>query len=198
MQAVHRSETLYAKLYRRRWRTAAAEWRWLHLLPLLGIKTAAPVAWLADRRASLVVTLAVAGRSLDAWAVQAEQQGWLDQVFAYACQQVAPFARRLHDQGLIHRDLNCAHLFVADQRVAEPPAVIDVERMFRPRWLWRLWVVKELAALLASVPVAVPLRVGLRFLTAYAPEATPRARRRLAGAIARKVVRVAAHRPKFG
>ena len=78
------------------------------------------------------------------------------------------------------------------------PAVIDVERMFRPRWLWRRWVVKELAALLASVPVAVPLRVGLRFLTAYAPEATPRARRRLAGAIARKVVRVAAHRPKFG
>lgn len=198
MFAVVGSETLYAKLYRRRKRTAAAEWHWLHMLPLLGIESAQPIAWLADRRASLVVTAAVTGRSLDAWLVDAAAEDWLGDVFGYACREVAPFARRLHDQGLIHRDLNCAHLFMADPRSAGRPAVIDVERMFRPRWRWQRWVVKELASLLASSPVPVPVRVALRFLCCYQPELTTRQRRRLARAVGRKVARVLAHQPRFG
>ncbi|MFT4840491.1 MAG: hypothetical protein ACI8UD_000932 [Planctomycetota bacterium] len=198
MFAVVGSETLYAKLYRRRKRTAAAEWHWLHMLPLLGIESAQPIAWLADRRASLIVTSAVKGRSLDAWLVDAAAEDWLGEVFDYACREVAPFSRRLHDQGLIHRDLNCAHLFVTDPRSAGRPAVIDVERMFRPRWRWRRWVVKELASLLASSPVPVPIRVALRFLCCYQPELTTRQRRRLARAVGRKVARVLAHQPRFG
>ena len=198
MLVVHRSETLYAKLYRGRLRTAAAEWRWLHLLPLLGIETAPPIAWLADRRRSLLVTASVRGRSLDAWLMDAAAEGWLAAVFSYACREVAPFARRLHDQGLIHRDLNCAHLFADDPRTAAAPHVIDVERMFRPRWRWRRWVVKELASLLASSPMPVPVRVAARFLRCYAPEATRLDRRKLAASIGQKVARVLAHQPKFG
>ncbi len=198
MYAVSRSETLYAKLYRARRRTAAAEWHWLHMLPLLGIASAQPIAWLADRRSSLIVTASVKGRSLDAWIVDANAEGWLGDVFDYACREIAPFARRLHDHGLIHRDLNCAHLFATDPRSAGRPAVIDVERMFRPRWRWRRWVVKELASLLASSPVPVPVRVSLRFLRIYLSDSTRRQRRKLAAAVVRKVARVVAHQPRFG
>ncbi|MFT4515457.1 MAG: hypothetical protein ACI89X_001261 [Planctomycetota bacterium] len=198
MYAVLGSETLYAKLYSRRKRTAAAEWHWLHMLPLLGLESAQPIAWLADRRASMIVTASVKGRSLDAWLVDAAAEGWLGDVFDYVCREVAPFARRLHDQGLIHRDLNCAHLFATDPRSAGRPAVIDVERMFRPRWRWRRWVVKELASLLASSPVPVSLRVCLRFLRCYQPEWSKGQRRKLVRAVGRKVARVLAHVPRFG
>lgn len=198
MMATSVATTLYAKLYRGRFGVAAREWHWLHMLPLLGISTAQPVAWLADRRSALIVTAAVPGRSLDAWAVDAAREGWLEAVFVYACRTVAPFARRLHSHGLIHRDLNCSHLFCADPRSAGAPSVIDVERVFRPRLRWQRWVVKELASLLASSPVSVPTFVQLRFLRRYAPDATTAELRRLARAIARKVQRVHRHQPRFG
>ena len=192
------SETLYAKVYRGHARTAALEWRWLHMLPSLGIATAQPVAWLASQNKSLIVTLGVKGRSFDAWLVDAAAEGWLADVFGYACRELAPFVRRLHDQGLIHRDLNCPHVFTTDPRSAGQPAVIDVERMFRPRWLWRRWVVKELASLLASSPVPVPVPVALRFLRCYQPELDVRQRRKLAREVGRKVARILAHQPRFG
>lgn len=198
MYAVLGSETLYAKLYRRRMRAAAVEWHWLHMLPLLGLESAQPIAWLADRHTNLIVTASVKGRSLDAWLVDAAAEGWLGDVFGYACREVAPFARRLHGQGLIHRDLNCGHLFATNPRSAGRPAVIDVERMFRPRWRWRRWVVKELASLLASSPVPVPVPVALRFLCSYQPELNTRQRRKLARAVGRKVARILAHQPRFG
>jgi hypothetical protein len=198
MYAVIGSETLYAKTYRGRARTAALEWHWLQMLPSLGIQSAQPVAWLAGQNASLIVTLGVKGRSLDAWLVDAAAEGWLGDVFGYVCREVAPFVRRLHDQGLIHRDLNCPHIFSTDPRSAGQLAVIDVERMFRPRWRWRRWVVKELASLLASSPVPVPVTVALRFLCSYQPELDTRQRRKLACAVGRKVARVLAHQPRFG
>jgi hypothetical protein len=192
------AEVLFAKLYRGRLRAAAAEWHWLQVLPQLGIEAARPVAWLGDRRSRLVVTAAVPGRSLDAWTADAQREGRLAELFAYACRHVAPLARRLHDHGLIHRDLNCAHLFLTDPRHAGPPAVIDVERMFRPRWRWRRWVIKDLASLLASVGVPVPVRVQLRFLKCYAPESSVEERRKLARDIVSKAGRVLAHQPRFG
>jgi len=198
MMATSAGSTLYAKAYRGKRKASAVEWHWLHMLPLLGIASAQPVAWLADRRAQLIVTAAVPGRSLDAWAVDAAHEGWLDEVFAYACQVVAPLARQLHGNGLIHRDFNCAHLFVVDPREMTRPAVIDVERVFRPRWRRRRWHVKDLASLLASSPVAVPTRVQLRFLKSYAPDLSGAQLRRLAGAIRQKAQRIGRHQPRFG
>lgn len=198
MMAVSGDSTLYAKAYRGKRTASAVEWHWLHVLPLLGITSAQPVAWLADRHMQLIVTAAVPGRSLDAWAVDAVHEGWLDEVFAYACHVVAPLARQLHGHGLIHRDFNCAHLFVVDPRAMASPAVIDVERVFRPRWRSRRWRVKDLASLLASAPVVVPAKVQLRFLKTYAPDATGAELRRLARAIRSKVQRIGRHQPRFG
>ena len=61
-------------------RTAAAEWHWLHVLPLLGMRTAEPLVWLGGRSRSLLVTAGVPGRALDALAIEARRYGQLDAV----------------------------------------------------------------------------------------------------------------------
>ena len=198
MMAAAGAETVYGKLYRGRGRAAAIEERWLVRLPALGIKAARPIARMGGTDRALLVLEAAPGRSLDAWMVDAARAGWLADCWRYVVAEVAPFVRALHGAGVIHRDLNAAHLFTPDPRTAGAPTVIDVERMFRPRFRrWR-WVVKDLASLLASSPVPVPATVAMRFLRNCAQGATRAERRRLAIAIARKAARVAAHRPRYG
>lgn len=187
---------LYGKWRRGQHRRAAAEWRWLHVLPLCGLLVPAPVAWLRQGRRSLLVTAALPGRALDAFARQALAGGWLDELVAYACREVAPMVRRLHERGLVHRDLYWNHLFCEDPRRGTPPALLDVERVFAPRWLWRRWLVKDLASLLASCPAGVSLRAKLRFLRNYL--GTLRGEQRLLAAIDDKAARIRRHVPKFG
>lgn len=195
--AVSGGTVLYAKLRRGDRGVAAAEWRWLHVLPLLGIATAAPIAWLASGRRSLLATLALPGRSLDAWACDAVREGWLPELCRWIRRDLADFVARLHGQNLIHRDLNAAHLFGDDPRRGGPLALLDVERVFRPRWRRRRWIVKDLASLFASRPIELPPLTGLRFLRRYLGEPLYR-HRGLLRAIAAKAARVRARRPKFG
>ncbi|MEZ6037427.1 MAG: lipopolysaccharide kinase InaA family protein [Planctomycetota bacterium] len=191
-------QTLYAKLYRGRQPGAAAEWRWLHLLPMLAIAAPQPVARMAARGRSMVVMAALPGRSLDAWLLDAAREGWLDDLARVVTGPVAALVGRLFAQGLVHRDLNCAHLWVDEPRGAARVALLDLERVFRPAWRWRRWVVKDLAALLASSPVPVPLRVAVRFVRACLPDTWPAQRRELFAAVAKKARRVAGRRPRFG
>ncbi|MBL9077556.1 MAG: hypothetical protein JNL08_08635 [Planctomycetes bacterium] len=188
---------LFGKWHRGCFRTAAAEWRWLHVLPLLGIRTAEPLVWLGTRRRNLLVTAGVPGRALDAWATAAVGGGWFADVVDYACREVAPFVRRLHDHGLVARDLYWNHLWCDDPRTAGAPLLLDVARVLRPWGLWRRWVVKDLASLWASVPVPVSTSVGLRFLRVYLGEPLF-LHARLVRAIAAKAARIRAHRPRYG
>ncbi|HEX5052402.1 MAG TPA: lipopolysaccharide kinase InaA family protein [Planctomycetota bacterium] len=188
---------LFGKWRRGRRADAAAEWRWLHLLPLLGIHTADPIAWIGRGDRSLLVTEGLPGRAMDAWAVAAADEGWLPEVVAYACRVVAPVVRRLHDQHLVHRDLYWSHVFAADPRGDEAPALLDVERVFRPRWRWRRWVLKDLAGLWASVPVPVSPRAGLRFLREYLGEPLGEHRGAIAAIVA-KAARMRRHVPRYG
>lgn len=179
-------------------RDAAAEWRWLHVLPLLGLRTPAPLAWLGDGgEKSMVVTRGVAGQACDAWLVEANADGWLADFAAWACREVAPRVRALHDAGLVYRDLYWNHVFADDPRRGGEPTFLDVERVCRVRWLRRRWLIKDLAGLLSSLPVDVPLRLQLRFARAYWREPLRRRRRWLA-AIARKAARIRAHAPRYG
>lgn len=191
---------IFAKWRLGRGGAAAAEWRWLHLLPLLGIRTAEPVVWIGTRRRNLLVTAGVAGRPLDAWAVDALRGGWLRDIVDYACREVAPAVRRLHDQGLVYRDLYWNHLFARDPRhvrAGDAPVFLDCERLLRPRWRWRRWVVKDLASLWATVPAPVGRRAALRFLRAYLGEPVA-PHRRLLSAIAAKAARIRRHTPRYG
>lgn len=190
-------EWLFGKWHIGRAREAAAEWRWLHLLPLLGLRTAEPLAWLGGRRRSLVVTVGLRGRALDAWAIEAERGGWLEVLVDYACKHVAPAVRRLHDHGLTFRDLYWNHLFAEEPVRGGPPTFLDVSRVQRPRWRWHRWVVKDLAGLWASVPVAVPKRSALRFLRSYLGGPIWR-HRRLVFQIERKANVIRRHVPRFG
>ena len=190
-------EWLFGKWRRAGRRAATAEWHWLHVLPLLGLRVPDPIAWVARGRRSLLVTLGLPGRALDAWAVDAADEGWLEQLVGYACDQVAPAVRRLHDCGLAYRDLYWNHVWAEDPRRGTPPMFLDVERVFQPRWRRRRWLVKDLAGLLASVPVALPPRAALRFLRAYFGE--PLApHRALLAAIERKAERIRRHTPRYG
>lgn len=178
---------------------AAAEWHWLHVLPLLGLRVPEPVAWIGRGRRSLLVTAGLAGRAMDAWIVEAAAQGWLPELVAWACRRVAPVVRRLHDRGLVYRDLYWNHVFVAAPRDGAEPHFLDVERVFRPRLWPRRWRIKDLAGLLSSVPAGVPLPrfAGLRFLRHYLGEPL-RDHLRLLRAIDRKAARIRAHRPRYG
>ena len=186
---------LFAKFRRGERARAAAEWRWLHVLPLLGLATPAPVAWVGNGARSMLVTRGVAGRPLAAWIVDAARDGWLPELCDWACREVAPRVWALHAAGLVYRDLYWQHLFAADPRRGSAPTFLDVERVCRVRWRRRRWLVKDLAGLLASLPVAIPRRMLLRFARAYfgAP-----LRRSWLDDIARKAAQIRAHAPRFG
>jgi hypothetical protein len=175
---------------------AAAEWRWLHVLPLVGLRTPAPVAWVGHGARTMLVTRGVPGRPLDAWIVSAAADGWLPQLAAWACREVAPRVRALHAAGLVHRDLYWNHVVATDPRAGAEPTFLDVERVFRPLWRRRRWFVKDLAGLASSLPVTLPVRLLLRFARAYDPRRG--ADRRWLRAIARKAAQIQAHAPRFG
>jgi hypothetical protein len=138
-------------------RQAAVEWQWLHLLPMLGLRTPVPLALLSAGRRSLLVMQDLPGRSMDAWWLQANQQGWLAELCQYVCREVAPRVQRLHQHGLVYRDLYWFHIVAEDPRAGSVPGFLDVERVLRPRWLWRRWVCKDLAGLWATVPAGIEL-----------------------------------------
>ncbi len=194
--------TLFAKRYRSA-RRARNEWRWIGELQRAGLPGPPPVAVVQGRRGGMVVLGPAPGRSLDAWALDADREGWLGAWYDYLVADVAPWVRALHARGWIHRDLNLAHLYTADPRAGGAPAVIDVERMFQPRLRWQRWVVKELGSLLASSPVSVEASVAVRFLANYLGERgrgrRGRAlRRQLARAVVAKAGTIAGRRPRFG
>ena len=197
LQASDRGRLLYAKRYDTA-RGADAEWRGLGQLADAGFDVPARVAHLEAPGASMAVYAAVPGRSLDAWAVDAVREGWLQAWIDYVVAAVAPLARRLHERGWVHRDLNLSHLFAVDPRRPEPPALIDVERVFRPRWRLRRWRVKDLASLLASCPADVPGRAKGRFLLRYADGWRRSEVRALGRAVEAKAARIQRHTPRFG
>jgi hypothetical protein len=74
--------------------------------------------------------------------------------------QVARMARRFHDAGYNHRDLNCYHFLVRECGPGEfDVRLIDLQRVQHRRWRRRRWIVKDLAQLAASAPAG---RIGCR------------------------------------
>jgi len=195
MVRVPAGRVLFGKLRQGRARDARAEWHWLHVLPLLGLRVPRAIAHLRRGRRSLLVTEALPGRALDAWFAAAANSGTMAAVARYAIAQIAPLLADMHRRGIVFRDLYWNHLFATD--LASPPAMLDVERVFRPRWRQRRWRVKDLAGLLASLPVRIPAVTAFRFLAAYLGE-SPRRHRKLVEAIVRKARRIARHRPRYG
>jgi len=110
---------------------------------------------------------------------------------------LAGLVRRLHSSGFIHRDLYCAHLIVADDPRWGRPYIVDLQRVdqrFPPR---HRWLIKDLAALLHSLPENVSKTDSMRFLLSYLGKTRldPLVKR-WAQEIAAKQLRMAQHTPK--
>lgn len=189
---------LFCKLRQGRSADARAEWRWLHLLPLMGFQVPRPVVLQQSRGRTVLCTEAVGGRPLDVLWREAEQRGGLREAIAYACSVVAPMVRRLHDRGLVFRDLYWNHLYAeAMQGGAGEPVLLDVERVMSPRWRFERWRVKDLAGLLASLPVRLRDVDLLRLLAAYQGGLQPDWAI-LALRVMAKARAIRAHRPRYG
>lgn len=189
---------LFCKLRCGRARDARAEWRWLHLLPLAGFQVPRPVALHRTRGQTLLCTEAVAGRPLDVLWREAQHRGELGHAIAYACEVVAPMVRRLHDRGLVFRDLYWNHLYAAAmQPGGSEPVLLDVERAMAPRWRFERWRIKDLAGLVSSLPVQLRATDLLRLLRSYQGGLQPDWAM-LALHVLSKAKAIRAHRPRFG
>jgi hypothetical protein len=188
---------VFCKFRKGRSADAVREWHALQRLRVPGVELPRPL-FLARRGATSVVGMAgVAGRALDA--LLAQRRG------RWAAGVLMPAAlRSLHRQGWVYRDMYWNHVFAtfdaatAPRPEAPPLAWIDVERVFKPRWRMRRWVIKDLAGLSASVPsgAAISRSDRLRFLRDYLGGLGP-GWKALAKAVARKAARIEAHVTRY-
>ncbi|MFB3893777.1 MAG: lipopolysaccharide kinase InaA family protein [Phycisphaerae bacterium] len=66
--------------------------------------------------------------------------------------KLGDLAARMHKAGLVHRDFYSTHIFLDDRGDDFDLYLIDLARMFRPRWRKFRWRVKDLAQLKFSMP----------------------------------------------
>jgi hypothetical protein len=182
---------LFRKARRHGVAAAEAEWRWLRVLPELGLRVSPPVCYARAGERTAVITRAAVGRPLPLLLAAAGGEA----AIGYAADVVIPMVRRLHAARLVFRDLYWQHLFAGSLSGGEEPVAIDVERVLHPVLRWRRWVVKDLAGLVASWPLAGSAEAaGREMVRAYRGRDDPTLLRRVRA----KAARIRAHRPRFG
>ncbi len=165
--------------------TAGVEWHNATALAEAGISAAQPAAcgeqmigpW---EQRSFILLKEVPGQSLEKWVPQklsptTQEENLADRrVRLY---ELADFVAKFHTAGFVHRDLYLSHIFIHEDdcenqssgRTGGRYTLIDLQRVFQPRWRKRRWVVKDLAALHYSTPASGIRRwERLRFICRYA------------------------------
>ncbi len=166
-----------------RWSTAGIEWRNARQLADASIAAAEPIAFGQEmtgawERRSFILLGEVAGQSLERWLpayLPPPMQDPRGQARRKRLDRLARFVARFHGEGFVHRDLYLSHIFIdaadADDAGEEEFRLIDLQRVFRPRWRKRRWKVKDLAALnFSTPPERVSERERMRFLCRYVRE----------------------------
>ena len=151
---------------------AGVEWVWMRRLWDDGIVCVSPVALGEEvvrgkEIRSVLMTEAVPGQSLERWMSQWHEVG--PGRSREVLLGVARLVARLHDKGYVHRDLYLSHIFYdSSSRGDEALRLIDLQRIIRPRWRLRRWIVKDLASLNYSAPAeCFSLADRLRWLLVY-------------------------------
>lgn len=151
---------------------AGLEWTWMHRLAADGIACLRPVAFGQQLRGarelrSAILTQAVPGESLERW-IRCESAGTRE-TMPRLLKESAELVGRFHACGYVHRDLYLSHLFF--DAAAAPGRglhLIDLQRVLRPRWRPRRWIVKDLASLAFSVGDGLVSKTDrLRWLIRY-------------------------------
>ncbi|MCG3127663.1 MAG: hypothetical protein CHACPFDD_02530 [Phycisphaerae bacterium] len=170
-------------------------------LELLRVPAAAPVAVVERMRGpfeavSAVLLAEVAGEPFDTFCQRSLHQhgGWTTPPPRHdLVRRLARFVSAFHQTGLRHRDLYLCHIFIHVQADGRPWfGLIDLARIFRPRWRRTRWTVKDLSQLDASASEVGATRADrLRFLLAYLGVQRASSRvRRLARAVVAKSSRI--------
>jgi heptose I phosphotransferase len=144
-------------------------------LERIGIRTFKPLAWgcrggWGKQQKSFIVMSQVQGESLERWLPRQTElhsrAGWTRKV--QLVEQLADFASRLHRNGWFHRDFYLCHIFIQDRGGSFELALVDLARMFQPRWRANRWRIKDLAQLNFSAPEEFVSRaMRMRFAKHY-------------------------------
>jgi tRNA A-37 threonylcarbamoyl transferase component Bud32 len=110
---------------------------------------------------------------------------WDAQTVASFNAALLDLVRRLHGAGLVHRDLYASHVFLDETPDGPRLYLIDLTRIFRPRWRKFRWRVKDLSQLKYSMPASWVEQYWQAFLDGYLGDELGR-RGRWARAIDRK------------
>lgn len=102
--------------------------------------------------------------------------------------KLADLVSTLHAAGWVHRDLYAAHVFLHEGPGGAELFLIDLARMFAPRWRRFRWRVKDLAQLKYSMPPSWVAEHWDAFLRRYLSDAPAGRARRYARAVDRKVL----------
>ncbi|MGA2266129.1 MAG: lipopolysaccharide kinase InaA family protein [Phycisphaerae bacterium] len=127
--------------------------------------------WLGVRPGYLIAA-AVPGDALERCAAAYLSRGG-PQAGATLAAKLAKLAATLHAAGYVHRDLYAGHIFLQEQEQEQEPAgsvelyLIDLARMFAPRWRRFRWQVKDLAQLKFSMPAEWVRRHWADFMRQY-------------------------------
>jgi len=172
---------------------AGLEWQWAECLSRDGIFCIEPIAFGEElrrnrERRSAILTLGLPGDALERWMLmwKARDAGLTDEgtrgprvggtpaadgklsVIRRVLVDVAAVVSRLHGCGYVHRDLYLSHIFFDPSSLTVPIRLIDLQRVIRPRFFLRRWIVKDLAALNFSTPSELVTRTDrLRWIKQY-------------------------------
>jgi heptose I phosphotransferase len=81
--------------------------------------------------------------------------------------QLAMMVGELHAGGYVHRDFYASHVFLDETEEGVSLYLIDLARMFKPRWRAFRWRVKDLGQLKYSMPARWVERHWQTFLSTY-------------------------------
>ena len=139
-----------------------------------GISVPAPLAWgWQDRqgvRYSFVVLESVPGEPAQDWVAKLPASNALEnwEQKRVLIERLAELARRFHGLGFCHRDFYLNHVFVTKVGRELLLSLIDLQRIFQPRWRAQRWRIKDLAQLNYSATGALFSRtMRLRFAYHY-------------------------------
>ena len=123
-----------------------------------------PWAW---RRRSYIIVAPVPGDALERCFERFLAMNPSREAAEDFTRKLAKMVSTLHGAGYVHRDLYSSHVFLCAAGGPAKLYLIDLARMFRPRWRWFRWVVKDLAQLKYSMPAAWGDRWWDFFLAEY-------------------------------
>ncbi|MEP6664265.1 MAG: lipopolysaccharide kinase InaA family protein [Verrucomicrobiota bacterium] len=166
-----------------------------------GVRAVQPVAFglkgkRGPRQQSFVVTVGVDGESLENF-FRSQKQITRDEKLRII-RAVAELAAKFHGGGWRHRDFYCCHIFMAKTRGEISLTLIDLARVFRPRWRAERWQIKDLAQLNYSAPAKIFSRADrLRFAQRYfGGEKLSPHQKQILRKVARKTEAIARHDAK--